>query len=143
MTVHSQQLASETATIAHGRAFADRLEVGQLLYLQGELGAGKTTWVKGLLSGLGYDGVVTSPTFTLVESYSLPALTLFHFDLYRLQDAQELEMIGFRDYLSAAALCCIEWPQRAAGLLPPADWLLDFRYDDQGGRTLRCVRQSG
>ncbi|HED13488.1 MAG TPA: tRNA (adenosine(37)-N6)-threonylcarbamoyltransferase complex ATPase subunit type 1 TsaE [Gammaproteobacteria bacterium] len=141
MTGPAVQLIDEAATVAHGRAFAKRLTAGQIVYLEGALGAGKTTWVKGLLSGLGYAGVVTSPTFTLVECYTLPQLTLCHFDLYRLQDPQELEMIGFRDYLSPTALCCIEWPQRGVGALPRADWVLEFRHHEQGGRTLCCSRQ--
>jgi len=134
----SVYLDDEAATVAHGRQFVRCIERGQVLFLEGELGAGKTTWVKGLLSGLGYHGVVTSPTFTLVESYTLAQLTLFHFDLYRLHDPQELEMIGFRDYLSATAVCCIEWPQRGMGVLPRADWVLDFGHCEQGGRTLCC-----
>jgi len=142
MTGQSLLLDNEAATIAHGKKFAECIEPGQVLYLEGELGTGKTTWVKGLLSGLGYDGVVTSPTFSLVEPYTFGLLTLFHFDLYRLQDPQELEMIGFRDYFSATAVCCIEWPQRGAGVLPQANWVFKFCHHQQGGRLLCYSRSS-
>ncbi len=142
MNESSIGLCDEAATVAYGKAFAQRIEAGQIVYLEGDLGAGKTTWVKGLLSGFGYRGVVTSPTFTLVESYTLAALTLHHFDLYRLQHPEELEMIGFRDYLSENAVCCVEWPQRGSGLLPDPDWVLEFFYRAEGGRRLDCYRKN-
>ena len=92
-----------------------------IVYLQGELGAGKTTLARGLLRALGVSGVVRSPSYTLLEAYESAGLRLFHLDLYRLAGAADLAMVGWRDELTPGALLLIEWPERAAGALPPAD----------------------
>ena len=124
-------LASEQATLALGAELGRRLMFqsaaspnGLQIHLEGGLGAGKTTLVRGLLRGLGVRGAVKSPTYTLVEPYQVEGLAIYHFDLYRLGDPGELEFIGFADYCHAGAVCCLEWPQRGAGWLPPADLVI-------------------
>lgn len=92
-----------------------------LVFLCGDLGVGKTTLIRGLLTAAGYRGVVRSPTYSLVEEYRLAERNVFHFDLYRLKDPEELEWMGMSDYLNQSALCCIEWPQMGEGFLPKAD----------------------
>ncbi|MFL6622407.1 MAG: tRNA (adenosine(37)-N6)-threonylcarbamoyltransferase complex ATPase subunit type 1 TsaE [Sulfurifustis sp.] len=111
--------AAETENL--GRRLAGAVRGLQLVCVRGPLGAGKTTLVRGLLRGLGYDGPVKSPTFTLVEPYTVDGLTLYHFDLYRINDPEEIEYLGWRDYLRSDALCVVEWPERAGALLPLPD----------------------
>ena len=118
-----------------GRGSAGGIEAGQLIFLKGELGAGKTTWVRGLLRGLGYIGAVKSPTYTLVESYILDRCNVYHFDLYRLDDPDELENLAFRDYLDGRGVCLVEWPERGMDSLPVPDCLIDIQYDN-GSRCL-------
>jgi len=132
------QLADEKATVAFGAELARMLAAesisaaGLVIYLQGELGAGKTTLCRGILNGLGHRGAVKSPTYTLVETYSLPVLTVHHFDLYRLHDAEELEFMGIRDYFGADTLVLVEWPQRGGGHFPPADLQLELSLEGTG-----------
>ena len=100
---------------------ADALEPGLVVYLRGDLGAGKTTLVRGVLRALGHRGAVKSPTYTLVELYKLSRLHLHHFDFYRFQDPQEWIDAGFRESFNGRTVSLIEWPEKAAGRLPPAD----------------------
>jgi tRNA threonylcarbamoyladenosine biosynthesis protein TsaE len=114
-------LATEADTLAFGANLAPALTAGMVVYLSGELGAGKTTIARGILQGLGYPGRVKSPTFTLVEAYELSRLYLYHFDFYRFESPEELDEAGLREYFCARALCLVEWPEKAGGKLPAAD----------------------
>lgn len=128
-------LADEAATEAFAAMLAPHLQDLRLITLSGDLGAGKTTLVRALLRALGHGGRVKSPTFTLVEPYEINTRPIYHFDLYRLAHPEELEYLGFTDYLHGNALCLIEWPERAAGMLPLADLTLAL-YHLKSGRKL-------
>ena len=121
-------LASATATEQLGARLAPLLEPGCVLYLHGELGAGKTTLVRGLLRALGHPGAVKSPTYTLVEPYQIGPWRLFHWDLYRLADPEELEFLGLREQADGSAVLLIEWPERGLGGLPAADLTVTLSY---------------
>jgi tRNA threonylcarbamoyladenosine biosynthesis protein TsaE len=114
-------LLDEAGTQALAARLARGLRPGAVVYLHGDLGVGKTTLVRALLGALGYNGRVKSPTYTLLESYEVSGLRLCHFDLYRFQDEHEWEAAGFRDEFDGRNVCLVEWPERAAALLPPAD----------------------
>jgi tRNA threonylcarbamoyladenosine biosynthesis protein TsaE len=115
------QLPDEAATLALGAALAAALEPGLSIHLRGELGAGKTTLVRGVLRALGHPGPVKSPTYTLVELYEVSRLVLHHFDFYRFHDPREWSDAGFRESFNGRNVSLIEWPEKAGGLLPPAD----------------------
>ncbi len=115
------ELPDERATLALGAVLATTLEPGFTIYLRGELGAGKTTVIRGLLRALGHQGIVRSPTYTLVEVYAVSRLDLHHFDFYRFHDSREWIDAGFRESFNGRNVSLIEWPERAGGLLPPAD----------------------
>ena len=110
-----------------GAHLAYTCKSGLLIFLQGELGAGKTTLARGFIHALGYEGPVKSPTYTLVEPYSLARLSVYHFDFFRLSSPEELEYLGLRDYIHDRSICLIEWPERAKGFLPSADIRVEIR----------------
>lgn len=127
--------------LALGGGFAAALSPGVVVYLHGNLGAGKTTLTRGILRGFGHEGKVKSPTYTLVEPYALAHGMFYHFDLYRLRDPMELEYMGIHDYFTPNSICVIEWPDKGAPYLPAAD--LDCYIDFEGqSRNVRFEAQS-
>lgn len=128
-------LADENETSQLGARLATVLHPGLVFYLSGDLGAGKTALVRAILRGLGYQGKVKSPTYTLVELYVVSSLHLYHFDLYRFADPEEWEDSGFREYFNPATVCFVEWPEKAAGLLPCADVVIRLGFRN-GGREI-------
>jgi tRNA threonylcarbamoyladenosine biosynthesis protein TsaE len=132
------ELATAADMEALGGKLATQLGAVRLIYIHGPLGAGKTTLVRGLLHALGHAGAVKSPTFTLVEPYAFGNLSLYHFDLYRLKDPEELEFMGVRDYLHGNGVCVVEWAERAQNVLPTPD--LDIMISLTGtGRRVRIT----
>ena len=125
-------LPDEPATLALGAALALQARPGRVLHLSGELGAGKTTLVRGQLRALGYAGRVKSPSYALVELYSISGLSLYHFDFYRFSDPNEWLSSGFREAFNPETLCIVEWPERAAGLLLPPELVVELEYSDTG-----------
>ena len=125
-------LPDPTATETVGRRLASACEDGLLVFLHGQLGAGKTTLVRGFLRASGHQGSVKSPTYTLVEPYATDHGALYHLDLYRLADPEELEWIGIRDLLTDESICLIEWPEQGAGILSEPDLHIYLRTKGQG-----------
>lgn len=115
-----------------GKTMAAVLHAGLVIYLFGNLGAGKTTFARGILHGLGYQHIVKSPTYNLVEIYKISRLYLYHFDFYRFNDYFEWEEAGFREYFNSDSICLVEWPEKAGDLLPVADLQLFFKILETG-----------
>lgn len=130
-------IENEEAMTKLGEGLAKLLLPGGVIFLQGHVGVGKTTLTRAILRALGYHGKVKSPTYTLVESYSLPTGNIHHFDLYRLQDPMELELIGFRDYFQAKNTVLIEWPEKAEGHLPLPDMIIDIKVLSENKRIIK------
>lgn len=133
MQVH---LSNEIFHVAFGEALGHALQGRGRVYLEGDLGAGKTTLARGILRAYGYQGAVKSPTYTLVEPYELSEQRIYHLDLYRLSDPEELEFMGGRDVLADDALCLIEWPSRGEGWLPAPDLRIVLSAAEQGRLAL-------
>ena len=140
MTEHLIELAEEADTIRLGAALAAGAKGGLVLHLSGDLGSGKTTLARGLIRALGHPDRVKSPTYALVEVYELSRLNLYHFDFYRFKDRSEWLSSGFREYFGPDALCIIEWPERAAGLLAPADLEILLEFMPPGRRARLTAR---
>ena len=132
---------SEEETIAFGEQFAAWLEIGDVVGISGDLGAGKTALVRALVRGLGVTGSVKSPTFTLLEPYVVSRLDFYHFDFYRFSEAAEFDLAGFRELFGPGRICAVEWPERAKGRLPTADLALTLQVKDDG-RIAQCAAAS-
>jgi tRNA threonylcarbamoyladenosine biosynthesis protein TsaE len=132
-------LPAEVATLDFGRRLASAVQPGMTIWLSGDLGAGKTTLSRGLLRGLNYSGRVKSPTYTLLEIYPFSSFNLYHFDLYRFADPIEWEESGFREHFNAQSICLVEWPEKAEGMLPEPDLLVQLDLAGEG----RLARLSG
>lgn len=129
------KLSNENDTVELGKKLAkivEQLKCSRLIaFLNGDLGAGKTTMTRGFVHGFGFEGNVKSPTYTLVEPYEKEHFSVYHFDLYRLADPEELEFLGIRDYFSKTSYCMIEWPEKAQGYLPQEDLVINMVYDGE------------
>ena len=135
MTERTIEVASEAELLALGGELGKQLVPGDLVLLNGPLGAGKTTLVRGLLWSLGHEGSVKSPTYTLVEPYDLPWGQVYHFDLYRIADPDELELLGFSDMLGGDALVLIEWPERGGSFIPSTGRRIEIEVAGSGRRV--------
>ncbi|MEJ2566571.1 MAG: tRNA (adenosine(37)-N6)-threonylcarbamoyltransferase complex ATPase subunit type 1 TsaE [Gammaproteobacteria bacterium] len=122
----------EAAMVAAGMRLAEACHAPLVFYLHGPLGAGKTTLVRGFMRGMGYDAVVKSPTYTLIEPYEIGPWHVYHLDLYRVRDAAELDYLGLRELQDDHAIVLVEWPERGAGFLPPADVVITLDYAGEG-----------
>ena len=134
-------LPDETATLALGAALAGALTPGLTIYLVGDLGAGKTTLTRGVLRGLGYTGKVKSPTYTLVEVYTVSSLYLYHFDFYRFADPREWVDAGFREHFNPDTVCLVEWPEKAGEFLPVPDVRIVLSVAENG-RSLQAIAET-
>ncbi len=138
-------LADERATFDIARKLSNLLDGRGLVFLEGQLGAGKTTFCRGILRAMGYMGAVKSPTFTLVEPYDVERGHVYHFDLYRLNDPEEIEYLGIDDYFDSGELCLVEWPERGQHFLPDCDLNIQITVELSGealGRRLRVEGRS-
>ena len=125
-------LNNENETVALGAIIGALTEGGEVIYLRGNLGAGKTTFVRGFLNAMGHNGNVKSPTYTLIEPYSINGKNIYHFDLYRINDPEELEAMGIRDYCDGKSICLYEWPEQGEKVVPVADIIISLMHTDSG-----------
>jgi tRNA threonylcarbamoyladenosine biosynthesis protein TsaE len=129
-------LSSEKATLSLASLLASQARPSLTIFLQGDLGSGKTTFARGFLRGLNFWGSVKSPTFTLVEEYDFAWGAVYHFDLYRLSDPEELEFIGIREYFAESSIVLVEWPERGKGVLKEPDLFLHFNLFEGDARKV-------
>lgn len=146
MLESTRYIPDESTMLRFGKKLAENILQVQanravILYFNGDLGAGKTTLTRGMVQGLGHQGKVKSPTYTLVEEYNVAGKMIYHFDLYRLADPEELEFMGIRDYFAKGCICLIEWPEKGEGLLPPADLSVNIDYYDDA-RNITLIAQT-
>ncbi|OOF65861.1 tRNA (adenosine(37)-N6)-threonylcarbamoyltransferase complex ATPase subunit type 1 TsaE [Rodentibacter sp. Ppn85] len=142
----TQYIPDESTMLRFGKKLAETIlkchtKRAVILYFNGDLGAGKTTLTRGMVQGLGFQGNVKSPTYTLVEEYNIAGKMIYHFDLYRLADPEELEFMGIRDYFAKDSICLIEWAEKGNGILPSADLLVNIDYYDDA-RNITLIAQS-
>jgi tRNA threonylcarbamoyladenosine biosynthesis protein TsaE len=142
MTARSDFVVGEIAMLAYGEALAKDFGPDELVFLEGPLGAGKTTVARGILRGVGFEGHVKSPTYTLVEPYEFAGTRVYHFDFYRIRDPEELEYIGLDDLIGERAIKLIEWPERALGRLPQPTRVVRIRVRADG-RAIERIDASG
>ncbi len=135
-----QHLEGPKETLDFGRRLGKGLEAGDVVALEGDLGAGKTTLTKGLMEGLGYEGEVTSPTFSLVQEYGRGRLEVFHFDFYRVEEMGELFELGWDDYLERGGVLIVEWPNLFPELLPEGTRWFQLRHVE-GGREVVEIKK--
>jgi tRNA threonylcarbamoyladenosine biosynthesis protein TsaE len=135
--------ADEGETLALGPELARLFADGGIIYLSGDLGAGKTTLVRGLLRALGFPGRVKSPSYGLIESYTIDGRDIHHLDLYRLGHGEEIAYLGLEDLLGEGSLLLVEWPERGEGWLPTADWRVRIEDGPEGGRRITVQRARG
>lgn len=133
--MHKFYLQNEIKLTQLAATLAACIEKNLVIYVRGELGAGKTCFARGFIQALGHQGNVKSPTYTIVEEYSLLDHHIFHFDLYRLNDPEELEYLGIRDYKQTDAILLIEWPSRGENFIPLPDLDVDIEYYERGRRV--------
>jgi tRNA threonylcarbamoyladenosine biosynthesis protein TsaE len=145
LALHTLHVTDEAAMLDLGRAIARVVTPGLVVHLAGDLGAGKTTLTRGVLAGLGHRGKVKSPTYPLLEPYSLSRLDFYHFDLYRIKDELEWHDAGFDELFDGRAVAFIEWPEKAARLVPPPDVRIALRVLPDGSReaVIAAITESG
>ena len=138
-------LHDEEALLALASDVAAKIKPGLVIYLKGDLGVGKTVFARGLINRLGYQGLVKSPTYSLVEAYQIDeAFTCYHFDLYRLSEPEELEFTGARDHFNEQSLCLVEWPDKATGFIPAGDINCELEYHQSGRKiTISACSEAG
>lgn len=132
MPVDTYPATDEAALFAKAAELSNTVETPCLISLSGELGAGKTTFARAFIQALGYSGAVKSPTYTLLETYQAGGLEIAHFDLYRLEDPEELHALAYRDVIAGADVVLVEWADKGGSLIPEPDYMVDIAYATPG-----------